>query len=333
MPQASFPASKMAPAATQQTAVVEEVGRDSNSAHNEEPGDPHERMAQAVAKVLLPTIIETVDEAVHKSLHSIQMSMEVQVQRITETESCISLMEEDIMEFHSHNTNTEATIKTLLEKIDDLENRSRRNNLRIIGIPESYKATYKMRLCIKAIPKALGLHNTMPVERAHCLGPFQQERKSPRAAIAAFLNYTDKTQLLQRFRNKRSLVVEAHSLLLFVDYSAEVSKNVRPSVKFSHPCLKNRSNSLCYTQANFRSCHKADVNSSSRTQQKLKHSYKIWKERRLKNHPLSSSVHCVIDIGLPDTRDTSTPKTLEKQVLIDNAKWKNNIKVMVMQFI
>lgn len=39
----------------------------------------------------------------------------------------------------------------------------------------------------------------------------------------AYLNYTDKALLLQRFRNKQNLVVEGNSLL-FSDHSAEVSK-------------------------------------------------------------------------------------------------------------
>lgn len=159
--------------------MTREVWEDSNHPHNEENGDTHEHMVQAVAKILCTTIIKAVDEALHKSLHSIQKSMETQAQHITETESCISLIEDVLVDFQSHSTTTEATIKSLLEKIDDLENRSRQNKLRIIGIPESYNATGILCICSKGIPEVLGLHNNMHVERAHCLGPFHQERKSP----------------------------------------------------------------------------------------------------------------------------------------------------------
>lgn len=100
----------------------------------------------------------------------------------------------------------------------------RRNNLRIIGIPETYNTADVMRICTKGIPEALGIKDRVWVERAHLIGPYLQERKTPRATIAAYLNYVDKSLILQRFRNKRPLVVEDNPLLIFADYSAEVSK-------------------------------------------------------------------------------------------------------------
>lgn len=41
------------------------------------------------------------------------------------------------MDVHESSDEKDELIKYLLEKLDDLENRSRRSNLRIIGIPES----------------------------------------------------------------------------------------------------------------------------------------------------------------------------------------------------
>lgn len=103
----------------------------------------------------------------------------------------------------------ETTIKVLLDN-RSRENRSRRNNLRIIGIPEKYNAMDILRLCTKGIPEALGMYSPLPVDRAHRLGLFQQDRKTPRATIAAYLSYSDKTQLLQQFHKKQGLEVEGH---------------------------------------------------------------------------------------------------------------------------
>lgn len=99
-------------------------------------------------------LIEAVDEAMHKSLQSIHEAMEAQTQRITETETRIASVEEDNLDIHTQNTDNEDTI----------------------GITETYNATAIMRLCTTGIPEALGLHNPMPVERAHRLGPFKHER-------------------------------------------------------------------------------------------------------------------------------------------------------------
>lgn len=182
------------------------------------------RIAREVAKIRRPTIVEAVEEAVRKSLHSMQSTLDTHAQRITDTEARVVTVEEEVAEVYSHMSHTDDTIKALWEKIDDLENRTRRNNLRIIGIPETYSSTDIMRICTKGIPEALGIKERVQVERTHHIGPYSQERKTARATIAAYLNYADKTLILQRFRNKRPLVVEDNPLLIFADYSAEVSK-------------------------------------------------------------------------------------------------------------
>lgn len=64
-----------------------------------------------------------------------------------------------------------------MDKVDDLENHSRWNNLRIIGIPERYNANNLNRLCSVATSEALGLHTLCVVERAHRIGAFQPDRK------------------------------------------------------------------------------------------------------------------------------------------------------------
>lgn len=104
----------MAMPAAMQTETKEEVRENGTHPLNAVTEDTHECMAQAVAKILRPTIMQAVDEAVHKSLQSFQKSLETQAQRITETESRISLIEDDFVDFQTHTTTTEATIKTLL---------------------------------------------------------------------------------------------------------------------------------------------------------------------------------------------------------------------------
>lgn len=45
------------------------------------------------------------------------------------------------------------TKQDLREKLDDIENRSRRNNLRIVGFPENYKFQRLLDLCQFALLK------------------------------------------------------------------------------------------------------------------------------------------------------------------------------------
>lgn len=60
----------------------------------------------------------------------------------------------------------EKTVQYMADKINDLENPSRGNNLRIIGLPEAYKMANLHRLCTEYIPKVLGIKHICTVERA-----------------------------------------------------------------------------------------------------------------------------------------------------------------------
>lgn len=71
---------------------------------------------------------------------------------------------------------------------------------------------------------ALGMTSPCIVERPHRLGMLQPEKQGSRPAIAKYLNYAEKAQILQRFRSKGELIVGGHSILLFADYSPEVSR-------------------------------------------------------------------------------------------------------------
>lgn len=201
-----------------------ESDTDQSYIEGSQSGEHYQRIAQEVAKILRPTIVEAVEEAVQRSLQAIQVSLEKQAQQISETETRINSLEEGVLEAHTQAAQVDRTIQSLLDKVDDLENQARRNNLRIIGLPEAYNQADIMRICTRGIPEALGLPSPTPVERAHRLGPLNTDRKTQRAAIAAYLNYADKAMILQMFRNNRTLVVEDIPLLIFADYSAELSK-------------------------------------------------------------------------------------------------------------
>lgn len=85
-------------------------------------------MAQAVADILKPTIGDAVQQAIEHSLTKLQTAVQGHDDCLDETEQRISTLEEELMEVHSGNNKTDTTIQMQLDKVDDLENRSRRNN-------------------------------------------------------------------------------------------------------------------------------------------------------------------------------------------------------------
>lgn len=62
-------------------------------------------------------------------------------------------MKEDVLQLFSSTNNMDKNIKNIMDKIKDLENRSRRNNLRVMGAPENYSVNDLIRLCSVEIPE------------------------------------------------------------------------------------------------------------------------------------------------------------------------------------
>lgn len=96
------------------------------------------------------------------------------------------------------------------------------NNLRIVGLPETYNSGLLTELCNTHIPGALGINKPCIVERAHRVGAPSNDRSTP-PPNNQYLNYSDRVALLKSFQNANSFQLEGHKLLIFADYSQEVS--------------------------------------------------------------------------------------------------------------
>ncbi|XP_065642544.1 uncharacterized protein LOC136074167 [Hydra vulgaris] len=88
-------------------------------------------------------------------------------------------------------------ILMLKKKSIDLENRSRRNNLRIDGIKENPEENWSdCEKAVKDIFKTkLNILSEVVVERAHRVGAVK-DNKTPRSIVLKLLNYHDKNKIL-----------------------------------------------------------------------------------------------------------------------------------------
>lgn len=184
----------------------------------------HAKIALAVAQLLTPMIAEAVDRAVQHGMEQLRLDIHSQTHKLQEAEQRIASVEEQLHQVTTSISTQAGVPQFLLDKLEDLENRSRRNNLRIIGPPESYRMTSLMKLYSHHIPEALGLCYPCVVELTHRIGPQQYQQSKPRPVIVHYLNYAEKHTLLQHYRKAKGLSIDGHKLLLFADYSVEVSK-------------------------------------------------------------------------------------------------------------
>lgn len=97
----------------------------------------------------------------------------------------------------------------------------------MIGLPETFKPQFLMDFCQTDIPRALGLRGQCIAERAHRVDPPLTDRQSPRPVLVRYLNYVDRMNILQKFRSQHSLEIDGYKILLFADYSVDLSKKRR----------------------------------------------------------------------------------------------------------
>ena len=106
----------------------------------------------------------------------------------------------------------------LQDKIDDLENRSRRNNLCFEGVPEqdggekTWEATEERSRAL-VLPK-LGVPEDIVIERAHRVAQRQRSQR-PRMIIARFLNFKDKEKVVQARKRLVGTDISLHQRRFF----------------------------------------------------------------------------------------------------------------------
>lgn len=204
----------------------------------------YKRLAIEVATRIAPDLQETLETTVQAALFKLQSEVQSHAGRLSELEQRVSALEDDNATLGA-TVNTLAHDNTLIrDKLEDLENRSRRNNLRMVGLSEDIPQRDLQHICEVDLPKSLGLSHACRVERVHRLGPDRslrsppgdKNKKPPRQTIMKFLDYNDKVDILRAFRKHGSpLEIGGSRLLLFEDFSAEVAKKRR---SFSHVCSR-----------------------------------------------------------------------------------------------
>lgn len=135
---------------------------------------------------------------------------------------------EQIARLESEHGSLSGELKRLQEKCTDLESRSRRQNLRIVGVPEGVEGANLTRFLQEFLSEVLGPENfTSPpvIDRAHrslALKPKKGER--PRPIIARLHYFAEKERILGISRGKGRLLYQQSPVHIFPDLPAEVSK-------------------------------------------------------------------------------------------------------------
>lgn len=117
--------------------------------------------------------------------------------------------------------------QTLLkEKCEDLESRSRRNNIRIYSVPEKSEGNNMIDFVSNLIREQLGVTVELRIERAHSISvpkrPGQYER--PRSIMVLFQSFATKQNVLKAAWMKKIVQVNGNRIYFDEDFTPAVYK-------------------------------------------------------------------------------------------------------------
>lgn len=147
--------------------------------------------------------------------------------RVTELEKASADYEGRISELEAHCRDWFETCKSLTSKLDDLEGRSRRQNIKIIGPPEKVEEGHPTQFVADFLVQILCASNfpkPPKIDQAHRKGPVGNAQSRPRTMVARLHHYPDKEKILRLARLSLSMTYNRVCILIFPDFTSEVLK-------------------------------------------------------------------------------------------------------------
>uniref|UniRef100_H3AF74 L1 transposable element RRM domain-containing protein n=1 Tax=Latimeria chalumnae TaxID=7897 RepID=H3AF74_LATCH len=128
-------------------------------------------------------------------------------------------------------------------RIQDLENRSRRNTIRVLGVPEEAEGNGVSgpALLLTILQECLPLEaaDSIEVERAHrTLGPRSPPDQQPRPIMARLLCFQDRERILRLARESGELYWRGGKIMIFPDMSRELAAQRKLFTPARHHCME-----------------------------------------------------------------------------------------------
>lgn len=142
---------------------------------------------------------------------------------VSEMGESLSTCTDEVVELKLRVERLTADYSKLEHKCEDLEARSRRNNVRIIGVPE--KTDINTAAVANLLKVALQLDEEPLLDRAHrTLQPVPKPNERPRPVVVRFHYYKDCVMVLRRAREARQITVGDMRISIFPDHTAKVAR-------------------------------------------------------------------------------------------------------------
>ncbi|KAJ7985703.1 hypothetical protein DPEC_G00343200 [Dallia pectoralis] len=177
--------------------------------------------------------LDTKTAEINESISGLKSMLDNLTSRVPEAEGRIGTTEDHVTELDSRVIKLTKDNEYLMDKIESLENYSRRNNICVLNMREGCEGSDPVTFFANWLPTVLGHeHFSEPliIERAHrALAQKPSAEERPRAVLICLLKYQDREKIL-RMAAKLSresngpILYENSPVMFFPDLSANVVK-------------------------------------------------------------------------------------------------------------
>ena len=171
------------------------------------------------------------------SNHEIKEALDSFSERLSGAETRISSAEDQLNNLANVSATTQRKMLALTRSVETMENRQRRLNLRLVGLPEGTEKGDLVSFLNMWLPDLLGQENfPIPpsIDQAFRLPGAATSKASkpnrkpfPRAILVKFRWLADRDRVMKAARKMKSLQFEENRLMFFPDLSAEIQQQRR----------------------------------------------------------------------------------------------------------
>lgn len=194
----------------------------------------------AAITALKSTVDKRFDE-VNATLSGLKSAFDEINVRLASTEEATHSHEKRIDELERRYANLASEAAQQRAKLDDLEARSRRQNIRIVGIKEKAEEGKPTDFVAKLLPELLGrehFNKPIKVDRAHRSFKPAQEKKS-RPIVARLHDYKVKELVMRLARQNSPLTYDGATVFIFPDLTSATLQKRHQFDELREKCKKN----------------------------------------------------------------------------------------------
>lgn len=211
----------------QNTNVNSELINDPNLPLNREPTITDVFMAVGVCNGSLKDLCEQM-KGVKADLLLVRQDLQKTAERTTALEERVSGLEDNVLPITKEIKWLKEQLSKQASKLDEMENRSRRDNVRLIGLPERSEGANPIAFLEKWLGELIGKESfsaSFSIIRAHRI-PFRapSEGGHPRPLLLRFLNYQDKVTLLRKIREAGEVFFKGAKISFYSDFSPDLQR-------------------------------------------------------------------------------------------------------------